>query len=237
MTDYIGGLIAKGITTVSTNSTQLQIWGLGHFRFSGMSTTVSVTVLGVDCGDFTVAAGGSVTIALTGGAAVSGNAGVVSLAALVAADALYSIEQSTPAQVVVAGVTTNINIPIVIGHPYVAQGQRLRPATADDGKSLQGPLLGKRRRSAQFAALVQDAVVVSFGTLLTPTPSGNMISSTMLDGGATGSALAQGVGYTGVFRQTLVDDSTFDGALCWQVDRPYPFVICAINQFVVASEN
>src|SRR5487761_149484 len=126
----VGGMIAKGTGSLdgSNNDTVVQIWGLWHFLIPTLGTTVSVQMLGQDCGDFTVAADGSVSVPLYGTTS-GGNIGVVKLADILTYSGLYDIQQATPTQLTVANVATFLNIPIVIGRAFVAQGQRLRAAT------------------------------------------------------------------------------------------------------------
>jgi len=241
MTSYassLGGLVGKGITTVSTNSTKIQFWGLWHLLIGNATPTVSVQMLGQDCGDFTVAGDGSVTVPFKG-TTFGGNDGVVALADLFTYNDLYNdAEQVTPVSVVSGSATSYLHIPVVIGTPYVSQGQRLRAATAADVQTPSGPGLGKLRRTHQFAALVKDAVVVSFGTSLTPTPTGNMLTGLMFAGGAdpNSGSLATAAGYSGVYRQTLTATDDFDDMFCWQVDRPWPFAIMAVTNFLHAQD-
>lgn len=235
----VGGLLAKGSNPSGGNDTRIKIWGLWHFLIASMGTTVSVQIIGQDCGDFTVAADGSITVPIYG-TTISSVPGVVTIANLIAADGLYNMEQATPLEIQSGSVVKYLNVPMVIGRGFVAQGQRLRAATADDIKSPSGPALGKLRRTHEFSALIADAVVVSFGTKLTPTPTGNMIEADdLLDGHETGTTInvTAGAGFSGVYRGTLTATYDFDDQFCWQVDRPWPFAIMAVTSFLKATDR
>ena len=226
----LGGLIGKGNNSGGTD-TQVQIWGLYHL----VGVTVSVYIIGQDCGDFTVAADGSVTVPLLG-TTLGGVVGEVSLANLIAADGEYG-ESDCPLVVHSATVSHSITVPAVIGQPYVTQGQRLRALLPADLGLREGPGLGIPRQTKQFAVLVKDAVNVTFGTSLTPTPLGDMITCTFA--APTDAALPVGTGFDGVWWETLDDPgaANYDSALCWQIDRPYPFALMAVTQFIDAEDR
>jgi hypothetical protein len=234
-TTRVDGLVAAGTTTVGGESTVLQVWGLWHL----VGVTVSAFLDGLDCGDFTVASDGSVLVPLAGANAF------VTAASLYAdgtATAAAWGESGTPVTLTTASVSHLFYVAIVVGQPYVSQGQRLRAATQDNIKGSTGAATGRRRRTHQFAALIQDGITARFGTVLAPAPYGNMISTVfkqadeitpILNLAPNGTPPVQ---FSGVYWDTLVDSYTFDGGLCWQVDRPWPFTICAINQFLKAEE-
>ena len=75
---------------------------------------------------------------------------------------------------------------------------------------------------------------------MTPTmQTGNMIQTPFYKGGAdpaTG-ALDAAKGFSGVYRQTLTATHDFDDMLCWQIDRPYPFALMAINAFLKSEDR
>jgi hypothetical protein len=126
-------------------------------------------------------------------------------------------------------------VPIVIGVPYVSQGQRLRAIQPADTKAQQGPALGVERRAHMFSALMQNTVQVRFGSKLTPSPLGNMLPAKFT--GASGIPIADGVQYSGVYWDTLTDDYSFDSMFCWQVERPYPCTIVSASSFIETQER
>lgn len=243
----LAGLIGKGSNTVGGIDTTITIWGLWYFNSAtGLGTTVSVQIIGQDCGDFTVAADGSVTVPLFG-TTFAGVAGVVTMANLLATDGLYNIEQNCPISILNGGPRLLINVPVVIGRVYVSQGQRVRAVNAADLQTEAGPALGLQRRTDTFSALVQDAVVVQFGTSFFPRPLGNMLSQPLFPGGVdpNSGSLAPAVGYSGIIRQTLTaggydfvnGPSDYDDMFCWQVDRPWPFVINSVTCFLESEKK
>lgn len=221
----INGLIAKGGGAVAGVDKTLQIWGLSHL----VGKTVSAFVDGDDTGDFTVAADGSITISI---ASIDHD---VTAASLIASSADWG-ESTTPCLVANGGGSIWTNVGIVVGQPFVSQGQRLRPATAADVGSQTGPALGMPRRTQEIAVLVQDAVAVKFGTALTPSPSGDMAQAVFKQADDM-TEIAAGTMFSGVYLTTLGDDYTYNSQLCWQIDRPWPCSILAVTQFLKAEER
>ncbi|MGH3512554.1 MAG: hypothetical protein ACRDRB_09770, partial [Pseudonocardiaceae bacterium] len=86
----------------------IYVWGLYHL----VGTTVSVFVDVWDCGDFTVAADGSVALPVFG-TTYNTVAGEIILATLIADDAATYGEQATPLTVHSAGTTYAITVPVV----------------------------------------------------------------------------------------------------------------------------
>ncbi len=226
-TVVIGGLIAKG-NNISSTDTTLQIWGLYHL----VGITVSVLLGGLDLGDFTVAADGSVTVSLV---VTANQTAAWSAAQLVAMTGDYG-ECTMRAYLNPGTGAVFVDIPCVIGQAYVSQAQRLRLATNQDAKTMTGPTLGMTRRTHLYSALVQDVVQITFGTLLAPSPLGNMDAWDTVDP-VTGTAIAGGVAYSGVIIGTLEDGYSFDSMLCWQVNRPYPATVSAVSSFVQTQER
>lgn len=222
-----GGMIGKGGSAAAGVDQSLQIWGLYHL----IGSTVSVFVLGLDLGDFTVATDGSVTISLV--TTVSQTA-AWSAAQLIAADGDYG-ESSTPISVKNGGAAVQVSVPIVIGLPYISQGQRLRAITADDTKAQTGPALGVERRANQFSVLLQNTVQVRFGTSLTPSPTGAMLPAVFTND--AGTPIAEGAAFSGVYWDTLTDDYGFDSMFCWQIERPYPCTIVSASSFIETEER
>ncbi len=232
MAASIGGLIGYGGDEVNTYHTTITFAGAWHLT----GATVSVQMLGQDCGDFTIAADGTVKVPLLG-ATVGGVVGVVDIANIIADSGKYDDqEQVVPIELKSAGIITYPRIPVVIGTAFVSQGQRLRLMSQPDAQTRSGPVLAETRRGYMYGVLVKDAVVASFGTSLTPTPTGDMISEVFsgLDGYA---ALPRATGFDGVWWQTWDTNYDFDNMFCWQVDRPWPFVLCATTAFIRTEER
>jgi hypothetical protein len=229
----IGGLIGKGGTNVGGVDTTLTIWGLYHLT----GVTVSVCLGALDLGDFVVAADGSVTVSLIMTGSQTSAWSAAQLIAMDKGDGGYG-ESTMLTEIKPDSITGEvfINIPCVIGQPYVSQGQRLRLATVQDAKTPTGPALGMTRRTHMWSALVQNAVEFRIGTSLTPSPLGNMHAWDTVNPD-TGAALAAGQSFSGVVFGVLDDGYTFNGQLCWQTDRPYPMTVCAVSSFVQTQER
>ena len=229
----IGGLIGKGGTNVGGVDTTLQIWGLSHLT----GDTVSVCLGALDLGDFTVAADGSVTVSLL----VTGSQTAAwSAAQLVAMDSSTAYGENTMLIEIQPDTPTGeifVNVPCVIGSPFVSQGQRLRLASQKDAKTATGDALGMTRRTHWFSALLQNVVQIQFGTSLTPSPLGNMDQWDTTDP-VTGALLAGGVAYSGVISLPCPGDGySFDSMLCWQIDRPYPATVVSAISFLQTQER
>jgi len=221
------GLIGKGGGAIANVDQNMQIWGLYHL----IGTTVSVEILGLDLGDFTVAADGSVTISLV---ATGSQTSAWSAAQLIAADGDHG-EKTMPISVKNGGAAVQASVGACIGPGFVSQGQRLRAIAADDTRTPSGPALGLTRRAHRASVLFQNAVVVKVGSKLTPAPNGDMIAITFTD--AAGTDLATGTAFSGVWESPVVDDGTFDGMFCWQIDRPYPCTVVAATSFIETEER
>lgn len=204
--------------------TDAQVTFYGFWHLEGES--VAVSILGLDLGDYTVAADGSVT-ALYG----SDDGGLLTPAYVVAhTNSVAAVENNVTFNVTVADVTTSVTVPVVIGLTYRTRGQLLRPDTVADNKSPLGPGLGKTRRVHVYAAMVQDAVSLSFGTDFT-----HLEAAFFSDDGET--ARAEDSPFSGVIIGTLDDDYGFEGQLCWELTRPYACTIMATSVWLDEAER
>lgn len=207
---------------MATADTQIVFYGFWHL--TGLSVLVSVA--GLYCGSYTVAVDGSVTVPYATDAG-----GLLTPAYLVSiSNAVAAVEQNVTFNVGTTTGTTSVTVPVVIGLNYTTQGQLLRPDMASDIKSPLGPGLGKTRRDHMYAAMVQDAVVVKFGTDFSHLEAAFFSADNE-------TASAENVPFSGVVTGTLDDDYSFEGQLCWQVDRPYACTIMAASVFLDVSER
>src|SRR6266851_5081941 len=135
-TESINGLIGKGKATIGGIDTNLQLWGLYHL----IGATVSAFVGFRDSGDFVVATDGSITIPLAP-ASIGGVVGVVTIAEIVTIGGTGNLDfgESTTRITIQNGAGPIVlHIPVVVGQPYVSQGQTLRPVTQADLKTQSG---------------------------------------------------------------------------------------------------
>lgn len=120
--------------------------------------------------------------------------------------------------------------PVAIGYAYPSQGQILRAIAPAEAGAQNGPALGKTRRTHMYAALLQQAQGIKFGTDFTSMRVGQLRSK----GGTT---LPLTTLYSAVHQDTLQDDYSFDSMLCWEIDRPYPATVCTLGAFLHTQDR
>lgn len=123
-------------------------------------------------------------------------------------------------------------MPAVVGFTYNSDGQIVRPATPQESGARSGPALGKKRRAHQYAAQVVNASKISFGTSFA---TGRLKPANFLTPG--NNPYAENQMFNGVHWDSLQDDYSFDGMLCWRCSRPYPATIAAISLFVQTQDK
>lgn len=191
-----------------TTVTAATVLGVPVYQMTGMlhlaSRVVSVYLNGIDAGDLAVGTDGVVNVPIA------------------------SIP--TALRAAVAALVTAGTLPVVVGFTYTSDGQIVRPATMAESGARNGPALGKKRKVAQFAALLNGAQGVSFGTrfdklfpALFRTPGGVDYAVNTL--------------YSGVYWNTIQDDYSYDGMLCWRVTRPNPLTVCALECFLETQDK
>lgn len=124
--------------------------------------------------------------------------------------------------------------PFIVGHTYTSQGQILRPVTPQESMTQTGPSLGKLRRSVYAAPLLADAQGVSMGIDFL-----KMRPLQLKSPGGTKS-LTNAQTFSGVYGMTLgtVDaQENYDNMWCWEVTRPYPCTIVAVEVQHKVNEN
>ncbi len=116
---------------------------------------------------------------------------------------------------------------VVVGFSFTSQGQKLRVAEQKDSGAATGQALGHMSRTQQFAALLQDTQGISFGSVFGTTLKPAYPKQD------NGVILAANVLFTGVYWDTVTCPYTrSDPHLCWQITRPYPATIPALNGFM-----
>jgi hypothetical protein len=207
--------------------TDIVINGLYHL----VGRTASVVICGLDCGDYVVQPGGFVTVPIG-----SDPDGLLSGAYIQSFDVgpydTTTYGDATTQLTVFNGYSEGTYyVPVVVGFTFTSVGQLLRPATAQDTKSPQGPRLGKIGRNHYFAVLLQNANKgVSFGTKLT-----NVLPANLRPNGSPIANYA--TLFSGVFTDTLGDGYGLDNALLWVVTRPYPCSVVAISGYLETAER
>jgi hypothetical protein len=199
----------------------LQFYGLWYL----IGKTVSAQIAGLDCGDYVVeTVTGSITVPF------GSDTGGLMTAAYLATLPVFVGEQAVTLSYTLNDAPTTVTIPVVIGVPYVTQGQRLRAATAADIKSPVGDALGKVRRSEIATLLLTNTVGIKVGTDF------NHLDAMLLPGADGETALPATSMFSGVVKINLTDDYSYDSMFCWQVDRPWPCTVCASSSFLHAEE-
>ncbi len=210
-----GGVITYASGLVYT----LTLNGLWHLN----GKTVTVVIGGLDVGDFAVT-NGSVGIPI--------DADPLNPAALSSAY-LATISSTTAygaAGMQILKFGTTYTVPCQVGFTYTSQGQMLRPDAVEQTRSPSGPGLGKVRRTHQFAALLAGTQGISFGTDFAKLRPAKFTTG-------RGTAYTPVQLFSGVYQDVLDDTSSFDGMLAWQVTRPYPAAVAAVNGFMEMQER
>jgi hypothetical protein len=188
--------------------------GLWHLN----GQRISITCGSLDCGDYVVV-NGSVFVPFGDGISGGTGAGLFT-------DAFVA---TTP--------------PFVVGFTYNSDGQLVRPQSPQDTGARNGPSLGKKRRVQQAAAQLSNVGVLSnssselalsFGTSFTNLrPAIVNYSSTSSQTGSIAPLQA----FNGIWFDTIQDESSFDGMVCWRVSRPLPANIVALECFLQTQDK
>lgn len=201
-------------------SNTITLYGMYHL----VNELVTVSIGGLDCGDYMVAADGSVVVPFGADPDCQLTPGF-----------LQSIAGT--GQTVIA-LTMNsktwlVNVPVQVGYTYMSQGQLLQPWLQEDIKTQKGSGLAKIRRIAQFGAQFVTTQGVSVGSNF-----GNINPITFADDPllqASAPYLMSQL-FTGVWRGTIDDTASFYGQLAWQISRPYMCKITALDAFISLSD-
>ena len=114
---------------------------------------------------------------------------------------------------------------IVVGFTFTSQGQLTRPASSVESGARNGPAFGKKRRNQQFAIQVNNSAGISVGANFAKLYP-------VLFKSDAGTILPAGSLFSGIYQDTIQDDYTLDGMLCWQVTRPLPANVVAFGGYI-----
>jgi len=180
--------------------------GVSTMRCSGLwhlnGKTVAVVAGGLDLGDYLVTDG--------------------------ACSVPYGVANGLFTTAFVASFTDGM--PVAVGFTYNSDGQIVRPSSPQESGARNGPAMGKKRRTEQFSALLQDTQGISFGTTFAALKPA-------LFKAPGGAAYAENALYSGTFWRELQDDYSFDSMICWRVSRPYPATVCAISGYLSTQDR
>ena len=127
---------------------------------------------------------------------------------------------------------SRITIPAVVGFTYTSQGQLLRPVFPQEAGAANGPALGKTRRNHMVALLLASNI---YGTLKLGTTFTDLRGVYPKSTG--GKPFDTKTLFSGVYWDTVEDDYSFDGMLCWQITRPLPATISSIQGFINTQDR
>jgi hypothetical protein len=192
---------------------------------------VSVSVCGLDCGDYTVDDHGQVTVPINSDENQLFNGtdlaqyDVGPYDRVTYGDATTRIDWATG-----TGAVQSMYLPVVIGFTYPSYGAILRALGEDQIKSAQGPGLGKTRRNHYVAALLRNTQGITFGT-----ENGQWDQRPLTD--AAENPLNMNTLFSGVWAQPLDDNDSLNGIVGWNVTRPYACTVVALAGHAETSER
>lgn len=214
-------------------ATDLIFTGLWHQA----GNTVSVSIAGLDCGNFVVgdsgASYGSITVPLAsdpdgllGYPYLSG----ISAASFSAAQDAWG-DSATAVYIWNGSANVWVYVPVVIGATFTSAGQLMRPAAEGQIKSPRGPRGARKGRAHQYGLLLANASGISVGT------SSSVLYNVPRPGSDTLTALPASTPFTGWTWDTLSDDYSLNNSLYWQVNRPYACTVMAAQVFFDVAEK
>ena len=122
-------------------------------------------------------------------------------------------------------------IPFCVGATYCSQGQILTPVTPQESMTQSGPSQGKFRRITDAMPLLEATQGMSMGVDFLDMRPLKFTSP----GGTVPLTLQQT--FSGVYKGQVDAQSNFDNMWCWEVCRPYPCTVVAVECQLQANEN
>lgn len=202
----------------------------GFYYAIGYTATVSIA--GLDCGDYVVSSLGTVTVPIN-----SDTDKLCNWANLVQYDVgPYDRDTYGDATMGVTmadgtGGVQTLYLPVVIGFVYPAAGFALRAVDQDALKTPQGGGTGKTRRSHWVSIQLLNTQGIALGTL----SSAVYDTAPLADEGAN--VLPLNELYTGVWTKPIDDNPSFDGQIGWRILRPFPCTVLSLTGFVETAER
>lgn len=191
---------------VPTATVDTTLGGNAAFKLFGLyplaGKVASVFVGGLDLGDYTIASDGTCTIVY---GSVTGFTQAFTAAFLT-------------------------GVPVAVGYVYNSDGQMVRPATPQESGARNGPAMGKKRRTEQYAALLVDSQALYIGTSFTNL---NLVGFAS-DGGTAYTANQL---FSGVKWDSLKDPYSFDSMICWRSKRMYPATVASMTGFLTTQDK
>lgn len=114
------------------------------------------------------------------------------------------------------------------GYKYRRRGQMLRPIVG----SANGPTFGKIVQNARAGIFVDACYQIKAGGTFD-----ELVDIPLtVDGVKDTTALTPGVHATGIYRDFIQDDNTFDGRICWEQTVPVPGNILSVGGFLAVED-
>lgn len=187
---------------------------------------VSVFAAGIDCGDYIVTSG-QISVPLGTTCPITGMKFDTPQFQLL--QPMASTFSGLAVSVIYP--TMTYSIPCVVGFNYQSQGQLCRPQIAQDTGAKNGPGFGKKRQSIRYAIQLVNSLGVRVGTKLNKTKP---VPVTKVESG--GETLNYLETYSGIIRETLDDEFSFDSMLAFTTTRPYPATVTAFGAFIETQD-
>lgn len=205
-------------------------------RFTGLwyliARSVAVVAFGLDLGDYVVEADGTIFVPYGSGTAPDSFDYTAPGAGAYLFTAAYIASNLVTEAPLNGGISYGDGyIPCVVGHTFTSQGQTLRPIAPEQAGARTGPAFGALRRSHYIKTLLHNTIGIQFGT-----DFGATLQLAKLSDDA-GNQPAPSQAYSGLWRETLNDDYTFDSMLSWQIVRPYPASVVSIGASIETQET
>ena len=220
---FLDAAITPGAASIVTVNGQqvVRFYGLSHLNGN---RPVTVFAAGIDCGDYIVTAG---TIDVPLGKVDPISTYAFDVPQFEILQSSISDFESMSVTIVDSGVS--YVIPCVIGFNYRTEGQLCRPIAQADTGARNGPGFGKKRNTAKYAINLVDSLGVRVGTDFVKNVPINVKSP-------MGKQLPYLSTYSGILRDTLNDDFSYDSMLCWQTTRPYPATVTTLGGFIETQD-
>lgn len=128
--------------------------------------------------------------------------------------------------------------PFIVGHTYTSRAQILRPVVPQEGMTQTGPSLGKYRRMTDAMPLLFDTQGMSMGVdFLDMRPLQFKRNNGVGQAGGGVTTLPLTETFSGIYKGQVDADSNFDNMWCWEITRPYPCTVVAVELQHKTNEN
>jgi hypothetical protein len=192
---------------------------------------VSVSVCGLDCGDYTVDQYGRVTVPLNSDPDMLFNGAYIQQFDVGPFDTTTYGELTTRLDIDNgSGATITIFVPVCIGFAIPYYGKLLRLIGEDQTKSPQGGAMGKERRTQWVGALLRNTQGITFFTENSFQDTPNLAYPGQ-------APLVKNILFSGVWSRPLEDNWSLDSFVGFGGSRPYAASVVSLTAFLETSER